>query len=392
MSKPVYVFVNRVYPPAGGATGELLRELAEALASAGARVVVITGSIAGNPGGLRRGMENGVEIIRVWSPTLRRSSHWERALDYAVLYPQFAWHVARLGQVEAVVSMTDPPMQMVLVPLVGTRAWRKIHWAQDVYPELAERLGVIPENGWLAKVLRWAANQALRRHDDVVVAGRCMREALLDRGLSARRVEIIPNWSPLSAPSADEVRAVRRKLGWEKEFVVLYSGNLGLAHDFDTVAKAVRQCAGGGIRFVFAGAGPRLAELRAAVADFAHVTFLPSQPKEDLAAFLGAADIHLVTVRGQLSGLVVPSKTYGALAAGRPVVYIGATTDEVARMISDSGSGVVIKNGDGDALAEILRELARQPERVEGMAAKAREESKQFTLAKALVKWKGLFQ
>ncbi|MBE2181470.1 MAG: glycosyltransferase family 4 protein [Chthoniobacterales bacterium] len=392
MNKPVYVFVNRVYPPAGGATGELLREMAEGLVADGARVVVVTGSAGERPGKLQRETVNGVEVVRVWSPPLRRSSHWKRALDYAVLYPQFAWHVARLGSVEAVVSMTDPPMQMILAPWAGMRAWRKIHWAQDVYPDLAVKLGVIPEGSLLAKLLAYFANHALRSHDDVVVPGRCMREALISRGISARRLEVIPNWSAIKAASADEVSAMRRRHGWGEEFVVLYSGNLGLAHDFDTVADAVRHCEGARIRFVIAGEGPRLDQLREAMAGFPRVTFLPPQPKQDLAAFLGAPDIHLVTVGKGLSGLVVPSKTYGILAAGRPIIYVGGPTDEVARVITEAGAGIVVKNGDGAGLAKVLRELAGSGSRVDRMAAGAQEASRDFTLAKAMAKWRGLFQ
>lgn len=387
MRKPVYLFTNRVYPPAWGATGELLCQLAEGLAEVGARVIVVTGAHEGAP---RREVVRGVEIIRVWSPPLRRSSHWKRAMDYAVLYPQFAWHIVRCGEIEVLVSMTDPPMQMLLAPWAGWRAWRRVHWAQDVYPEVAEELRVIPPGGWLARGLRMAANWALRRHDDVVVPGRCVREALIRAGVSARRIEVIPNWSPVQMPGSRETGAMRTMLGWDGKFVVLYSGNLGLAHDFETVVAAVRGLKRDGLIFAFAGEGPRLASLRADLGADDRVCFLPAQPPEDLSAFLAAADLHLVTVRAGLGGLVVPSKTYGILACGRPVVYVGGTNDEVARVLAETGAGVVVKNGEGATLAGVIDELAGDAGKVRKMGASAAAAAENFTRAKALDKWRGL--
>ena len=158
------------------------------------------------------------------------------------------------------------------------------------------------------------------------------------------------------------------------------------------MVDSARHCEGARIRFVIAGDGPRLDQLREAMAGFSQVTFLPPQPEKDLAAFLGAADVHLVTVRAGLSGLVVPSKTYGILAAGRPIIYVGGSADEVARVITESGAGVVVKNGDGVVLAKVLRELAASGSRVNQMAGKALEASREFTMAKAMAKWRGLFQ
>ena len=281
-----FVFANRVYPPVGGATGEMLRDLAEGLAAGGARVVVVTSRGPAELKLAKRETANGVEVIRVGTAPFTRVSHWKRALSYAALYPQFAWQVLRLGQVDALVSMTDPPLQVAALTLASFGARRKVHWAQDVYPELAEELGVIARGGLAARVLRALASWALRQQDEVVVLGRCMRQRLLRRGLDAGKIEVIPNWSPVAEPSAMEVAAMRKKLGWSNKFVALYSGNLGLAHDFDTIIRAAGELAGCRAQIVFAGEGPRAEALRKAAAGLSHVNFLPPQPKASLAAFL----------------------------------------------------------------------------------------------------------
>jgi glycosyltransferase involved in cell wall biosynthesis len=364
-----YVFTNRVYPPVGGATGELLKELAEGLVAGGARVVVVTsreqGAGSGERGtGPNNGVEviDGVEIIRVGTARFTRASHWRRAWSYLTLYPQLMWQVWKLGAVDAVVSMTDPPLQVAAVALASCRAKKKIHWAQDVYPELAEELGVIPRGGLLARVLRSISTWALRRQDEVVVVGRCMRERLVRRGVDAGKIEVIPNWSPVGAVSAASVAAMRKKLGWDGKFIALYSGNIGLAHDFETLVGAAKLLEGGGVQVVFAGEGPRLEQVRRETEGLAHVAFLPPQAKEDLSAFLAAADVHLVSVRAGLEGLVVPSKAYGIFAVGRPIFYVGGVDSEVAGVIAESGCGVVIPNGDAAGLAEAIKQATRRGE------------------------------
>lgn len=438
-----YVFTNRVYPPVAGATGELLRELAEGLAAGGSRVVVVTSRRdqgtkglkdegtkgpkgeegkglkdqgtkglkdegtkglkdegtkglmgAGGPGlPLQDGESvNGVEIIRVGTAPFTRASHWRRAMSYALLYPQLMWQVWKLGRVDAVVSMTDPPLQLAAVALASGRAAKRIHWAQDIYPELAEELGVIGRGGLFARVLRSVSTWALRKQDEVVVVGRCMRERLIARGVDARSIEIIPNWSPIAEPPEQSAASMRRRMGWGDGFVALYSGNLGLAHDFTTLAEAAKMLPGSRVRMVFAGEGPRLQEVKAATAGSDNVSFIPPQPKEDLAAFLAAADLHLVTVRENLGGLVVPSKIYGILAAGRPVVCVGPAGSEVARILEESGAGISVNNGDAAALAAFLKDLAANPAGAAAMGGKARVAAKEFTFAKALEKWREILE
>lgn len=379
MKKPTYVFTNRAYPQVGGATGELLKELAEGLVSGGARVIVVTSK---QQGVRSNEVVNGVEVIRVGSAPFTRASHWRRALSYLGLYPQLMWQVWKLGKVEAVVSMTDPPLQVAAVTIASREGVKKVHWAQDVYPELAEELGVIPRGGLLARVLRVVSTWTLRMQDEVVVVGRCMRERLIERGVDAEKIEVIPNWSSVKPVGAEQVTVMRRRLGWEGKFVALYSGNIGLAHDFETLVGAAKLLKDAGVQMVFAGEGPRSEQLRRDTADLAHVSFLPPQAKEDLSAFLAAADVHLVSVRAGLEGLVVPSKAYGILAAGRPILYVGDPNSEVARVITESGCGGIIPNGAAAVLAEAIRQAAR--------SGRQPQSSQVSDFALVLAKWRDL--
>ncbi|MBU3665174.1 MAG: glycosyltransferase family 4 protein [Chthoniobacterales bacterium] len=383
-----HVFTNRVYPPVGGATGELLKDLAEGLAAEGNRVVVITSRGPDTLGLPHRETVNGVELIRVGSAPFTRASHWRRALSYALLYPQFAWQVWKLGNVDAVVSMTDPPLQVAAVTLASGRSRKRIHWAQDIYPELAEELGVIERAGFAARVLRAVSTRALRKQDEVVAVGRCMREKLIARGVNAGSIDVIPNWSPVGKPSDEAVAGMRKRMGWADKFIVLYSGNIGLAHDFATIVEAAKILRGGRVHIVFAGEGQRAEEVKAALSGIANVSFVPPQPKQDLAAFLAAADLHLVTVRESLAGLVVPSKIYGIMAAGRPVIYVGPEESEAGLLIAKCGAGLVFCNGNAAGVASALEELERDRPRVAEMGSIAEQAAGEFTFGKALGRWK----
>lgn len=355
-----YVFTNRVYPPVRGATGELLKELAEGLAAAGTRIVVVTSRGPSELDLPDRETVGGVEVVRVGSAPFSRGSHWRRGLSYLSLYPALMWQIWKLGCVDAVVSMTDPPLLVAAVTFASYGTKKRVHWAQDVYPELAEELGVIRHRGLLARVLRSISTWALGKQDEIVVLGRCMRERLMSRGVDASKIDIIPNWTSLVKPSADRVAAMRAKLGWNGEFIALYSGNIGLAHDFATLVEAAKMLEGCKVRLVFAGEGPSLAELQRGCAGLPHVSFLPSQPKENLSEFLAAADVHLVSVREGLEGLVVPSKAYGAVALGTPIVYVGPQTSEVARLIEETNTGIAVSNGDAQGLANAVRRYAEK--------------------------------
>jgi glycosyltransferase involved in cell wall biosynthesis len=257
-----------------------------------------------------------------------------------------------------------------------------------LYPDVAEHLGVVKRGGAVARVLRAVALRALRQQDEVVAVGRCMREQLIARGVDARALEVIPNWSPVEPAPDDAVARMRRDLGWGDELVAMYSGNFGLAHDFTTLVEAAARLPERGVRMVFAGEGAQGFKLRTVLADAPHVSFATPRRREELAAFLGAADVHFVTMRAELAGLVVPSKFYGIIGAGRPAVYVGPGGTEVAREIEESGSGMVFRNRDAGGLADALAGMASGRGRVAEMAARAREAAPRYSFARALAKWR----
>ena len=360
-SRPHVLFINRVFPPNTGATGAILAELAERLISYGWRVTVLAGPAEGEPASTVR---NGVAVERVAALAFTRASTLRRALAYASLYPAFLARALRLPRPDVVVSKTDPPLQLVVSALLG-RYWNvpAIHWAQDVYPEVAEKLGVLSQNGLLARLLRGVSTWALHRHTRVVTVGRCMQERIAARGYPKQDIRVVPNWPPETVrPIPHSENTFRKEHGLQDRFVVMYSGNMGLAHPFDAVLRSATYLHNQVPRavLVFVGEGPRKARLQTLTAErgLDNVRFFPYQPFETLAHSLSAADVHLVTMQPSLEGLVVPSKLYGVMAAGRPALFLGPAGSEAARVLRENDCGSVLPTPTGKQLADTLTSWA----------------------------------
>ena len=169
--------------------------------------------------------------------------------------------------------------------------------------------------------------------------------------------------------------------------MILYSGNLGLAHEFETVIRAARRLATEmpNVLFAFVGVGPRLSEVRDATDGMQNVEFHDYVDRSRLGDTLASADVHLVTLRPEMVGLLVPSKIYGILAAARPTIYVGPQSGEIHDILRDGRCGVTVRNGDVDALVAAIRDYACDLRRRddEGRNARAYFESR-FTKAKSL--------
>lgn len=346
------LFINRVYPPSSGATGDMLRDLATGLAARGNEVSVLC---MGDSGSAVERID-GVRVVRIGGVFSRRNTLL-RAAAYVFMIPSLLVRALLLRRTDVVVTMTDPPMLAVLGPMIAFfKRNQIIHWAQDLYPEVAEELGVLPRGSAATRLLREVSSIALRHADAVVSIGRCMTARLRGRGVVYCRIREIPNWSPPVAPVPVGENKFRASLGIGDAFVVAYSGNMGLAHEFDAVLEAASHLSGRKVVFLMIGDGPRRAEVEAEALrrGLGNIRFLPPQPREQLAESLSAADAHLVTMRANLCGLVVPSKFYGVLTAGRPCLFVGSGDSEVARVIKESGAGRVLDPGDGVGLAAAI--------------------------------------
>lgn len=341
------VFVNRYFHPDHSATSQIASDLAFHLAARGWDVAAVTSRQRYDDARARleSGMTNGVRVERVWSTRFGRAGLVGRAADYLTFY--LSAFFALLGHRRAVViAMTDPPLTSVLAAVASKRV---VNWVQDLFPEVAESLGIrVP------RLLRRVRDWSLRRARANVVLG----------DLMAARVPkaiIIHNFAdadlaPQPRPAGDP-------------FVVGYSGNLGRAHEFETIMGAMQRLPD--IRFLFTGGGAQLETVKRAAG--ANAAFRPYAPRAELSASLSAADAHLVSLKPSLEGLVLPSKFYGVLAVGRPVIFVGARDGELARIIDAHRCGIVVEMGDVDGLTQAIRTLANDRSEAAAMGHRGRE-------------------
>ena len=357
-SRPRLLVLNQYYAPGFEATAYLLSQLCGALA-ADFDVTVITGKLATPRADPGRSTADGVQVVRVRSTAFDRSNLPLRALNYVTYLLSSMRAGLFAGKPDVVLCMTDPPV-IADVALVVARRYRVplVVVSQDVFPEIAVELKRL-EFKPLIELLRALIGFYLRRADRVVAIGETMRVRLEQKGAPAARITVIPNWVDTVAitPAAKD-NDWSRANGLANAFVVMHSGNVGHAQNLDALVRAttflrdlddlVVTIIGGGARHA------ELVELSERL-ETDRVRFLGYQPRELLSLSLSAADVHIVGLARGLSGYVVPSRLYGILAAGRPVIVAADPESETARVVQQEACGVVVPPGRPELLAQAIR-------------------------------------
>jgi len=396
---PKIVFVNRYFYPDQSATSQLLTDLATALAQTGFEIQVICSRQRYDDASIRlapRESFKAVVIHRVWTTRFGRGRLLGRALDYATFYALSALAMVRmLNRGDTLVAKTDPPLISVVALLAAKlKGAILINWLQDIFPEVASRLGLSPLPSALDAGLRRCRDLSLRRARANIVLGELMRDGLERAGIPADRIEIIENWSELPAdrPKPAAQSELRVRLGLDQRFVVGYSGNLGRAHEYQTMLGAAELLkTDPHVVFLMIGGGIGMTQLEREVRDrgLSNFRFLASQPRESLADSLAAADVHWVSLRPPLEGLIVPSKFYGILAAARPVIFIGDADGELARHICRCACGTTIGIGQSAQLAGLLSAWRSDPSLIERMGeAGARYYRERYSPRRAIEQWR----
>jgi glycosyltransferase involved in cell wall biosynthesis len=366
-------FVNRFCYPDSSATSQLMTDLAGELSSRGWQVKMVGSTQRYDDPHTRlpaRDRWRGVEILRVGGTRFGRTSLLGRAVDYFSFYvrlPFVLWRTLRRGDV--LVAKTDPPMLGVFMgPVARLRGARTVNWLQDLFPEIAVALGQPKLPAPAVGLLRWMRNRASRKAALNVTISERMGESLARQGVAAERIAVVPNWSHEDAirPLLAKDSRLRARLGLLDTFVVGYSGNLGRAHEWKPLFEAAQALAGLPTRIAFlvggGGHGYDALKLEVERAGLGNIHFQPYHPMEYLSDSMAAADLHLVSLRPELEGLIVPSKFYGIAAAARPVAFVGDPDGELARLIRQHDCGVAIPTGRGDLLAAAVLAMAADPE------------------------------
>lgn len=359
--------INQFYAPDISPTAQLAASLAEHRAERGDEVTVITGR-AGYLEGLSptaRDDTAGVRVRRMWTPDLGKASVARRLGGYVSFLAGAAVRLVTLPRQDVIIAMTTPPFVVVLAVIhkILRHRTKLVLWSMDCYPDAAERFRELAPGGPVSRVLRAVNRWVFRRLEAVVCLDGAMRDLLESQyaaGPDRPRHVVIPNWerAALFPPEPVEPWSGYVDLDAAGRFVVLYLGNIGIGHRFDTVLDAAERLADEAL-FLFIGGGARRGDLERAASErgLANVVLHDYVPKEETPAVMAGADAALITLDARSLGVMSPSKLHANLAAGLPILYVGPEGSNVDEAVKAHQCGVSLREGDVDGLVSAIADI-----------------------------------
>jgi colanic acid biosynthesis glycosyl transferase WcaI len=381
---------NEYYAPDTSATAKMAAQVVAALARRH-RVTVVAGRPSYDPDEyypyrlLRRKVSGSIAIERVGSTAHSRHAMRGRIANY-LSYLSLAVPRSIVLRADLVLAMTDPPFAGIAGAFIA-RATRRpfVYNVRDLYPDMVLGGGILrPSRGvdaWEA-AHRWALRQAAR----VIVLGDDMRARILEKGIPPERVVVIRDGAPIPARLASPEEPAAQKIRGGFPFVAIHAGNLGFYGAWNTILEAARLL-GDSAAIVFIGDGAHRASLQASARAIPQVRFLPFLPADQIPSVMAAGDVHIVTIRRGLEGVVVPSKVYSILAAGRPLLAVAPENTDVVRIVRQFGCGAVADPDDPASVVRAILELRADPVRLAEMGQLARNASQSFARDRELARF-----
>lgn len=382
------LLLNEYFPPDTSATAHIAAAVVDKLAD-GHQVTVLCGRPSYDPSErhpfylFRRERRGAAVVERVGSSTFPRFRMRQRIWNY-LSYVALSVPRALFVRADVVLTMTDPPFQGIVGAFV---AWLKrkpfVYNIRDLYPEMA-LAGKIVRPAWWVRIWERLHRWALRRANRIIVLGEDARERIAAKGIAAERIAVVRDGARDVRPVVGQDHPVTQEIRSGFPFVLLHAGNLGFYGAWETIIKAARLLEQDGVGIVFVGEGALRSQVESAAQGAARIRFLPFRPPEQVPYVLAAGDLHLVTIKRGLEGVVVPSKLYSILAAGRPVLALAPEDTDAARVVRRADCGVVVDPDDPPAVAAVVQELARDRLRLARMGERALEAAGGFARDKEL--------
>ncbi|MCB9963624.1 MAG: glycosyltransferase family 4 protein [Rhodospirillales bacterium] len=390
--------INRVFPPTVGATGRLLYELATYLSGEGYQVTVLTTG----PQAMVRKEPYGVEIIRIKSPRNPRSMIGNMSVSLRLFFKALT-----LPKPDILLTKTDPPFFVIFGAMISkTLKVKHIHWSQDVYPDILPALDYKIPRG-LYRMLDYFTARSMRSCDAVVAIGACMKQVLLRKVLFEEIIHIIPNWTDRILLKEDASKEPKHhdnkheltdeeRAALPAKFRILYAGNMGRAHPYQTILDAARilNRTEHDIEFLFVGSNQKLFELAKIRARerLENIRFLPYQPRRQLKGLLESGDLHIISMADEAHGKMLPSRIYDIFTVKRPCLFIGGEESDLFVMLETMQAGITIPQGRADFLANTIRHLRDNGEAWHALYKGAEAAREKYTPDLSLEMWKDLIE
>ena len=329
-----------------------------------------------------------VRIIRVGSTDYSRSQMRRRVLNY-LTYVALSLPRAAFVPCDVVVGMTDPPFEGIVAAFVTLLKGKPfVYNIRDLYPDMAVG-GSIIGAGLLARVWDVLHRWALRRARRVIVLGEDMRARIIAKGVKAERIAVVRDGADICEAGCEPVvdSEVVRAIRSDFKFVLVHAGNLGFYGAWETLIDAARKLIDEGIGLIFVGDGSQRRQIELAAEDCINVRFLPFFPASKIASVLASADAHIVTIKRGLEGVIVPSKMYGILAAGKPILAVAPRETDVAKIGEARGFAICADPDDPSHVAHSVRQIFRDAQRLRRMGEAARAAASDYDRVNELRKF-----
>ena len=372
-----FLIITQVFRPDPAAVGQYFDEAAQAIAATKAEVTILTANRGyDNPKEKFAAIEacKGIQIQRLPLSSFGKTSIPLRIFAQLSFLVQCILRGLFARKLTDLLVSTSPPMAAITAVIIGLfRPKLKVHyWVMDINPDQAIALGTFSPKHPLVQALDWLNRRILKRADSIIVLDRFM-QARLERKLKRPTedlrspIQVIPPW-PMDdylETVAHSENSFRKEQGWEDKFVVMHSGNHSLVHPLDTILDAADALKDDPrFVFVFVGGGmgkeivdARLQEQSSAASN---IISLPYQSLDQIRYSLSAADLHIVSLGNEMSGIVHPCKIYGILSIGRPVLTLGPKESYLSDITGDNEIGWSIRHGDLDGVVAALQTAAGQ--------------------------------
>ncbi len=388
-------FVTRYFYPDESSGNSLLLSLSKELIKLDSKDICILTSnrVSNSRVKLKKHeIKDGIKIIRLRALASNKSSILFRAVEYCLfLISIFFFILIKLKKEDALISMSDPPMLSTITGFACyLKCIKQIQWIQDVYPEITRIIGIkIPFYKSLIQLRNWSMKKAYLN----IVISEEMKKYFIGQNIDANKLLIIPNWTSEQKiyPTLKENNESYKNFGDGNKFIIGYSGNFGILHDFEILLEAAKKIKSeDGIEFIFIGSGYRKNEIENYLASnsLENVRIYPFQPESNLNNILNIPDIHVITLKKGVSPFAYPSKIYGAMAAGKPILFIGEKDSEIYKFVEENNIGFSIPNKDLDGLIRVILKIYEDENLRSIMSKNAKDIFlKNYSLSIASGKW-----
>ena len=374
--KNLLIYAHYYYPDVAS-TGQILTELAEGLKESFHTTVICTvPSYTGKVSQYYRKHKyyyeniNGVDVLRIRVPEFRKNFAPSRIVNIVSYFFSAVAATFRVERQDYVFTISQPPVLGGLLGVIGKnlKKAKLIYNIQDFNPEQVKAVE-FTGNRLILNAMMLMDKHSCKAANKVIVVGRDMVDTLRNRfGKKMVPYAYINNWIdekeiyPLPEGNAG-VQKFRKRYGLENRFVMMYSGNIGLYYDLPNLLKLIAQLQQEKeVVFAFIGEGSVLEELKEYQQkhQLENVVFIPYQEKKDLIYSLNAGDVHFVMNAKGIKGVSVPSKLYGVMAAGKPVLGILEEGAEARLIVEEAQCGRVVSPEDYEAIRNLIREFIQK--------------------------------